>query len=375
MTAWLVDGVRTPIGRFRGRLSDRSAVDLGITAATVLRERHGADAVNRSVMGNVLQASGGQNPARQVVVGAGFDPRTYGLTLNDVCLSSMTAVGLAADAVGPRDEAWLVGGMDSMSRADRPIDGPDTPTVVVHDGLTCALESTVHGTVADRDDARLGITRSDADAFAFRSFTRAAEATASGFLAGEQVPVITDDGLFDQDEGLRDTSLERLAGLSPAFTPDGTVTPGNASQMSDGAAVGIVAGDAWVQRRGVTPLARVVGTAAVAGVGGSLHEMPALAVERLLAEQGVAVGNVDVWEVNEAFAGVVLASCRRLGVSPEAVNVHGGAIAVGHPLAASGFRLVLTLARSLHALGARRGVATMCGGGGQGAAVLLETVA
>jgi acetyl-CoA C-acetyltransferase len=372
MTAFLVDGVRTPIGRFRGRLANRSAVELGVAAATVMQERHGADAVTRSVMGNVLQAGGGQNAARQVVVGAGFDPTTYGLTLNDVCLSSMTAVGLAAAAVGDTDDAWLVGGMDSMSRADRPVLGSDGPTVVMHDGLTCALESAVHGVVADRDDARLGISRDDADAFAFRSFTRAAEATASGFLAGEQVPVTADDGMLDVDEGLRDTSLDRLGSLSPAFTPGGTVTPGNASQMSDGAAAGIVAGEAWVTRRGVTPLARVVDVVTVAGTGGSLHEMPAVAVERLLAGHDLVVGDIDVWEVNEAFAGVVLASCRRLGLPPEAVNVHGGAIALGHPLAASGFRLVLTLARALQHLGARRGIATMCGGGGQGAAVLLE---
>lgn len=372
MTAYLVDGIRTPIGRFRGALAHLPAVDLGIHAATVLRERHGADAVDRAVLGNVLQSGGGQNPARQVAVGAGFAPTTYGLTLNDVCLSSMTAVGLAADAVDGADTAWLVGGMDSMSRAYRPLDAPNGPTVVIHDGLTCALESRIHGAVADDDDARLGIARADADAFALRSFERAAAATTSGFLAGEQAPITGASGTLDADEGLRDTSFDRLASLTPAFGPTGTVTPGNASQMSDGAAMGIVAGDVWIERTGTTPLARIVGTAAVAGVGGSLHELPALAVEHLLAQQELRVADIDVWEINEAFAGVVLASTRRLGLDPEMVNLNGGAIAVGHPLAASGFRLVLTLARTLRARGGRYGVATMCGGGGQGAAVLLE---
>lgn len=370
--AWLVDGIRTPIGRFRGALADVDAVTLGVVAATELCRRHGADAISRSVLGNVLQVGNGQNPARQVAVRAGFAPTTVGLTLNDVCLSSMTSVGLAAATVGDGDDCWLVGGLDSMSGADRRLVHDDGPTVVVADGLTCALEGEVHGRVADRDDARLGIARADADAFAAASFARARAATDDGFLAGEIVPVDLPNGALDRDEGLRDTSPEALAALAPAFSEDGTVTAGNASQMSDGAAVGLVGGDAWVGRREVAPLARIVGSSHVAGPDGSLHEMPALAVERLLADTGTTVADVGLWELNEAFAGVVVASSRRLGLDLDDVDVHGGAIALGHPLAASGFRLVLTLARSMRARGIRRGVAAMCGGGGQGAAVLLE---
>ena len=258
-----------------------------------------------------------------------------------------------------------------MSQADVAL-GDRRPTIVFADGLTCALESRSHGAVADDDDARLGVTRADDDAMALASFRRADAAQRRGFFDGEIVPVVTASGELAHDEGLRATSAEALAGLSPAFSTDGTVTAGNASQMSDGAALGIIAGAAWVDERGVAPLARIGGSAHIAGVDGSLHERPAEAVERLLAEHDLTVQDIDVWEINEAFAGVVVASQRRLGIDPELVNVNGGAIALGHPLAASGFRLVLTLARILRERGARRGVAAMCGGGGQGAAILIE---
>jgi len=372
MPSYLVDGVRTPIGRFRRSLAALGPVDLATGPAATLRNRYGPDAVDRCVIGNVLQAGNGENVARQIAVAGGFARTTYALTLNDVCLSSMTSVALAAEHLETRaEQAWLVGGADSMSRADV-ILGDRQPALVFADGLTCALESRFHGEVADIDDERLRITRAEADAVALASFHRADVAQRRGFFDGEIVPVATPAGELAHDEGLRSTSAEALAGLQPAFSTTGTVTAGNASQMSDGAALGIVAGAAWMDERGVAPLARIGGSAHIAGMDGSLHERPAEAVERLLTEHGLAVGDIGVWEINEAFAGVVVASQRRLGIDPELVNVNGGAIALGHPLAASGFRLVLTLARILRERGARRGVAAMCGGGGQGAAILIE---
>ena len=231
-----------------------------------------------------------------------------------------------------------------MSRADVTL-GDRQPTLVFADGLTCALESRFHGAVADTDDERLRITHADRRCRRTRIVPSGRCGPAAGFFDGEIVPVATPAGELAHDEGLRSTSAEALAGLQPAFSTTGTVTAGNASQMSDGAALGIVAGAAWVDERGVAPLALIGGSAHIAGVDGSLHERPAEAVERLLAEHDLAVGDIDVWEINEAFAGVVVASQRRLGIGPEHVNVNGGAIALGHPLAASGFRLVLTLAR------------------------------
>lgn len=353
-------------------MSAMSAVDLGVGVAKRLSEEYGSDAISGSVLGNVLQAGNGQNPARQVAVRGGFDPTARGLTLNDVCLSSMTSVAYAAAQVA-NDECWLVGGLDSMSRADRTLTDSDT-TLVVSDGLTCALESAAHGVIADVDDRRHGVSRRDADEYALGSFRRAKAATRSGFLAAEIVPISTPSGEISADEGLRDTSLDELSRLAPAFTDGGTVTAGNASQMSDGASLGLLAGEQWVRRRETTPLAKVVSSAHVAGEGGSLHEMPAIATERLLAGVRVTTADVGLWEINEAFAGVVLTSQRRLGVELDVVNVNGGAIALGHPLAASGFRLVLTLARAMRDREVELGVAAMCGGGGQGAAVLLELI-
>ncbi|CAN5580533.1 acetyl-CoA C-acetyltransferase [soil metagenome] len=374
MPSYLVDGVRSPIGRFRRSLAALGPVELATGPATALRERFGADAVDRCVMGNVLPAGHGQNVARQIVVVAGFAPTAYSLSLNDVCLSSMTSVALAAEHLASRPgEAWLVGGADSMSQADVSLGGRQ-PTLVFSDGLTCALESQVHGAVADVDDRRLDVSRADDDAVALASFERADAARQRGYFADEIVPVVTPDGTVFADEGVRTTSAAALAGLAPVFSEDGTVTAGNASQMSDGASVGIVAGSDWVARRRVAPLARIGGSAHVASADGSLHERPAEAVERLLGEHDLCAADIDLWEINEAFAGVVIASQRLLCVNLADVNVNGGAIAIGHPLAASGFRLVLTLARAMRERDARRGVAAMCGGGGQGAAILLEAV-
>jgi acetyl-CoA C-acetyltransferase len=227
------------------------------------------------------------------------------------------------------------------------------------------------GALSDAENERLEVTRAAQDMLALRSHERAAAATADGRLAEEIVPLPE----LAQDEGIRtDTSLERLAALQPAFTPGGTITAGNASQMSDGGAAGLITTLGRATAEGLAPLAAIAGRAMVAGPDSSLHLRPAEASAALLERHGLTPGDIDLWEINEAFAGVVVASCAALGIDAERVNVNGGAVAIGHPLAASGMRLVLTLAYEMRRRGAQLGVATLCGGGGQGEALLLRAV-
>jgi acetyl-CoA C-acetyltransferase len=240
---------------------------------------------------------------------------------------------------------------------------------MVHDGLYCSIGGVGMGELSDAENVRLEVTRAAQDMLALRSHERAAAATAEGRLADEIVPLPE----LAQDEGIRtDTSLERLAALQPAFGDDGTITAGNASQVSDGGAAGIVTTLDRARAAGLEPLAEVVGRAIIAGPDSSLHLRPAEASEKLLARHGLTPADIDLWEINEAFAGVVVASVAALGIDPDRVNVNGGAVAIGHPLAGSGMRLVLTLAYEMRRRGAELGVATLCGGGGQGEALLLR---
>jgi acetyl-CoA C-acetyltransferase len=247
--------------------------------------------------------------------------------------------------------------------------------VMQRDGLWCGIAESGMGELSDQENERLGIDRERQDAFALESHRRAAAATDSGRLAEEIAPIDTARGELRHDEGIRpDSSAESLAALRPAFTPAGTITAGNASQLSDAAAAGLVANIHAAREAGLRPLVEIVGRAVVAGPDSTLHLRPAEAAERLLAQQRLSAADIELWEINEAFAGVALASIDALDIDPERVNVNGGAIAVGHPLAASGFRLVLTLAIELRQRGAALGIATMCGGGGQGEAILLRAL-
>jgi acetyl-CoA C-acetyltransferase len=231
------------------------------------------------------------------------------------------------------------------------------------------------GELSEQENDRLGIDRAHQDAFALESHRRAAAATESGRLAEEIAPLQTTRGELRHDEGVRpDTSLQRLAALRPAFAPAGTITAGNASQLSDAAAAGLIASLDTARKAGLQPLAQIIGRAVVAGPDSTLHLRPAEAAEKLLARYQLTAADIDLWEINEAFAGVVLASIDALAIDPERVNVNGGAIAIGHPLAASGFRLLLSLAIELEHRGATFGIAAMCGGGGQGEAILLRTL-
>ncbi len=356
------------------------AVDLGATAVAAAVERAGALRPDRVLLGNVVQAGNGQNPARVAATRAGLDLTVPAVTLNDVCLASMSAVTFAAALIqNDQVETAVVGGFDSMSRAlhgvqvraaRRTGDG-QMVDLLTRDGLWCALTDQGMEPLSEGKNEELGIRREPQDELSALSHRRAHEATTSGRLREEIVPVSGCD-LLD-DEGIRPTtSPEILAGLRPAFVAGGTITAGNASQMSDAAAAGVVTSAATARRHGVEPLVEIVGSAITAGPDASLHLKPAAAAGRLLARFGLAASDVGLWEINEAFACVVLASMSELGIDPDRVNVNGGAIAIGHPLAASGFRLVQTLAAQMRRTGTELGIATMCGGGGQGEAILLR---
>jgi acetyl-CoA C-acetyltransferase len=379
----LVAGVRTPVGKINGQLAGIRAVDLGAAAIEGALERTPGILPEFALLGCVLQAGLGQNPARQAIVGAGAGTTIPTITLNDVCLASMSAVTFAADLVkNGRYQAIVVGGFDSMTQAPhlvparRGIGTGDAVLVdvVMRDGLWCAYDQTTMGAQADATNARLGLTRSDQDLFAYQSHLRASGARDSGYFAGEIVSLETPDGVVSADEGIRPTTtVAQLERLPPAFSEDGTVTAGNASQLSDAGAAGVIASRMAVRRAGVQALARVIDHVTVAGPDPSLHLKPAKAAAELLSRHGLRASDIDVWEINEAFAGVVLASAHELGLDLAQVNVNGGAIALGHPLAASGFRITLTLAREMERSHAEFGIAAICGGGGQGQAVLLQS--
>lgn len=362
----LLGGARTTIGRYGGRWADVPATELGGRAVRGALERTGDPQVDHVLLANVVQAGNGQNPARQAALLGGVPRTVPGTTLNDVCVASLTSVVLAGHLLRAGEASTvLVGGFDSMSTAPRePVD------LLVRDGLWCSLEDVGMGPVSDRANRELGISRQDQDDYAVESHRRAAAATDARRLADELVPDEAADGV---DEGIRrDSTPERVARLAPAFGEDGTITAANASQMSDAGAAGVLTTRDRAEAQGRPVLVEVLGSSVVAGPDSSLHLRPAEAVDRLLIANGLVVRDVALWEVNEAFAGVVLATQRRLGLDRGRLNVNGGAISLGHPLGASGFRLVLSLAHELRRRGEELGVATLCGGGGQGRAVLLR---
>lgn len=378
----LTAAARTPIGKLGGALAAVDAIELGATAVAATLTRAEGITPDYVYLGNVVQAGNGQNPARLAAARAGVPVTVPAMTINDVCLASMSAVGWAATQIRAGEiTSAVVGGFDSMTRAPHAtrvraaarVGDTVLTDLLVHDGLWCGLAGVGMGELSDAENARLGITRADQDAFAAASHQRACAATERGVLAGEIVPV---DGVeLGHDEGVRPGSTaEGLARLRPAFTEAGTITAGNASQMSDAGAAGVVTTLRYARSLGLDGLTAVIDRAVVAGPDPALHLRPADAARVLLKRNGLTARDIDVWEINEAFAGVVLASARALAVDLDRVNVNGGAIALGHPLGASGFRLVQTLAAQLHRADAELGVAAICGGGGQGQAVLLRRV-
>ncbi|WP_031467236.1 acetyl-CoA C-acyltransferase [Sciscionella sediminilitoris] len=372
----LLSAARTPIGRFGGALRGEDAVDLGAHAVRAAVSRAGFPSPDHILMGNVVQAGNGQNPARVAASRGGIATTVPGITLNNVCLASMTAAGMAASMIRSGEtETVVVGGFESMSRAPHGIrlrgaarvGDATTVDLLVNDGLWCSLSDQGMGPMSDAATAELGISRRDQDLFALDSHRRAANAV---HRLGEEIAVVP--GLTC-DEGVReDTTVERLSTLHPAFTPDGTLTAGNSSQMSDAGTAGVVTTARHASGLGIEPLAEIRGYVSVTGPDPTLHLKPANAARELLRQHGMAPADVDLWEINEAFAAVVLATARELGLDLDRVNVNGGAVAIGHPLGASGLRLVMSLAYEMRRRGAETGVAAICGGGGQGGALLLR---
>jgi acetyl-CoA C-acetyltransferase len=386
----IVGGARTPVGRLLGSLASKSASDLGGVAIAGALQRSGVrpDQVEYVIMGQVLQAGAGQIPARQAAVAAGIPMSTPALTVNKVCLSGLDAIALAAQLIrlGEHDVV-VAGGMESMTRAPHllpnsrsgykygPFEVTDSMAI---DALTDAFDHLSMGESTENSGSKLGITRAEQDEFAAASHQRAAAAAAAGLFAAEivGVPVPQRGGqelLVTQDEGIRpDTTVESLARLRPAFRPDGTITAGSASQISDGAAAVVVMSAQAAAQAGLPVLAEIGAHGNVAGPDNSLHSQPSNAIAQALAKAGLAVADLDLIEINEAFAAVAIQSMRDLKVSPDIVNVNGGAIAIGHPVGASGARIALHLCYELGRRGGGLGAAGLCGGGGQGAALLLR---
>ncbi len=386
----ILGAARTPIGRLLGSLKDFSGAQLGGVAIKAALERAGVspDAVQYTIMGQVLTAGAGQIPARQAAVAAGIPMEVPALTINKVCLSGLDAIALADQLIRAGEfDLVVAGGQESMSQAPHLLPKSRTgvkygdATLVdhmAHDGLFCAFDQMAMGESTERYNARYGLTREEQDAFSARSHQRAAKAAANGVFDDELVAVEIpqrkgDPVLFTADEGVRaDTTAEGLARLRPAFAADGTITAGSSSQISDGAAAVVVASKAKAEELGITPLAEIGAHGVVAGPDASLHEQPSNAIKAALAKAKLEADALDLVEINEAFAAVGLVSARQLGLDEEKVNVNGGAIALGHPIGASGARLVVHLVHELRRRGGGLGAAALCGGGGQGDALLLK---
>ncbi|WP_010677614.1 acetyl-CoA C-acyltransferase [Bacillus timonensis] len=378
----LIDGVRTPIGRFKGCFQTKTATELGTAAVSELVRRIPESAkADGVILGQVIQAGQGQNPARQVAVNAGIDINTPVLTLNSVCIASLAAVSDAARRIERGEgDLFVVGGFESMTNAPHVSNlrrevkmGTVSFYDTLNDGLWCALSDTSMGGLSEKTNRKLSINRAEQDEYALSSQLRAAKAQSAGVFRDEIAEVSVSGQLITDDECIRpQTTIGKLENLKPVFEEGGTITPGNASPMSDGASAGLLSNLDTCDKLGKSPLATIVDWAYVAGPDPSLHLQPANAIRSLLDRTNLRLSDIDLFEINEAFASVVLASQRELGLPSDVVNVNGGAIALGHPLGASGFRLVLTLAHELKRRGGGRGIASMCGGGGQGAAVLIE---
>lgn len=386
----IVSAVRLPTGKFLGALKGLSAPELGGLVVKEAVTRAGIDptTVNECIMGNVVSAGLGQNPARQAALNGGLPVQVGAVTINEVCGSGLKAVMLATQGIAAGDiEVAVAGGMESMSRApyllDRMREGLRLGNgllldAMVHDGLWCAHENWHMGMTGEVVAETYGITREEQDAYAVESHHRAAEATRRGWFADEILPVKVSQKkgpatIFDHDEPVReDTSSQSLMKLQPAFKPDGTVTAGNAPGVNDGAAAVVVMSSDRATSLGLTPLARIVGQA-TSGVPPRLVMMaPVDAIRKLIDKLGWTLDSVELFELNEAFSVQAVAVTRELGISPTRVNVHGGAVALGHPIGASGARILTTLLYAMRQRNAARGIAALCLGGGNGVTLAIE---
>ena len=389
-TSVIVAGARTPIGKFGGALATIPAVDLGAVAIREALARSGIppERVDYVIMGHVVQAGAGQITARQAAIGAGIPKEVPAITINKVCLSGLAAIALADQLIRAGEvEVVVAGGMESMSlapyllpraRTGSRMGNVELVDSMVHDGLWSTFTRQHMGESSDEVNAELGISRGEQDSWAVRSHARAHAAWEAGRLAEEVVPVEVpqrkgDPLVVGRDEGIRpDATAERLAGLRPAFTADGTITAGNASQISDGAAAVVVTSRERAEEMRLAPMAEIVAHGMSAERYAYLHTVPALAMERALKKAGLDAHDLWLVEINEAFAAVSLHAARMLGLDEERVNVNGGAVALGHPIGATGARLALTLAYEMRRRRVDLGGAALCGGGGQGDALVLR---
>lgn len=386
----IVAGARTPIGRFNGALKSFSASDLGglVIKAAIERAGIATGQVQYLIMGQALQAGAGQGPARQAAIKAGLSMNVPSIVVNKLCISGLNAIALADQLIRANEcDVIVAGGMESMSNAPhllmnsrgglKPGDAIMKDSMLF-DGLFCSIDNIGMGEATEKYNSRYKLTREMQDEFAYQSHFRAAEAQSEGIFNDEIVPVEIIDRkgnitLFSSDEGVRsEVSLETLARLKPAFSPSGTITAGSASQISDGAAAVVVMSKEKAIELGIDWLAEIGSHGMVAGPDASLHEQPSNAIRQAARKEGIGVEQFDFIEINEAFAAIGIVSSDALGLNPSQVNIHGGAIAVGHPLGMSGARLALHIALELKKKGSGYGVAALCGGGGQGDALILK---
>src|SRR3954467_3214844 len=386
-------GARTPMGRLLGALKDLSATKLGEFAIRAAQERSGVrpEQVQYVIMGQVLQAGAGQIPARQAAAGAGIPMTTPALTINKVCLSGLDAIALADQLIRAGEfEIVVAGGMESMSQAPHLLANSRTGTKygdttlidsMAHDGLSDTFDQVAMGVLTEQANSRYDLTREEQDEFAAASHQKAARAWKNGIFDEEVTPVLIpqrkgDPIEFKEDEGIRpDTTAESLSKLKPAFAKDGTITAGTSSQISDGACAVVVMSAEKAAELGLTPLAEIGAHGVVAGPDATLQTQPSRAIQKACEREGLDPKDLDLVELNEAFAAVAIVSTRELGIDPEKVNPNGGAIALGHPIGMSGARIVLDLALELRRRGGGVGAAALCGGGGQGDALILHVPA
>ncbi len=389
-TSVIVAGARTPIGKFNGALSEFSAPALGGIAIKAAIERAGISAskVQYVIMGQVLQAGAGQGPARQAALHGGIAMDIPSILVNKVCLSGLNAIALADQLIRLGEfDVIVAGGMESMTRAPHlllnsrsgfKLGDVTMKDSMTFDGLFCSIDQIGMGDATEGYNSRYSISREDQDQFAYQSHQRAVAAQINGVIAEEIVPVELKDRkgnitLFAQDEGVRgDTSIETLTKLKPAFASSGTITAGSSSQISDGGAAVVVMLKEKAIELGIDWLCEIGAQGMVAGPDASLHEQPANAIKLAAQKEGIGLDKFDFVEINEAFAAIGIASTQALGVRPEVVNIDGGAIAIGHPLGMSGARLALHIAYKLKNKGSGYGVAALCGGGGQGDALIFK---
>jgi acetyl-CoA C-acetyltransferase len=385
---YLAGAVRTAIGAFNGSLANVTATVLGsaVIREALSRASVAGDCIDEVIMGNVLSAGLGQNPARQASIGAGLPIGVGATTIGKVCGSGLKAIMLAAQAIQCHDASVVVaGGMENMSRAPYLLTharngyrmgNAELIDSMLHDGLTDAYGQQVMGCYADACADKYGFSRKEQDDFAVASFQRARAATEKGIFAREIVPVAVPASKgsvsVTEDEQPRRFNEEKLRQLRPAFGTEGTVTAGNSSSINDGAAAVVALSEEAVKRLGVKPVARIIGYAASSQEPPWFTTAPINAVRKLLGQLDISVGDVDVFEVNEAFAVVAMAAMKELGISHIRLNIHGGAVALGHPIGASGARTLVTLLNALETRNARRGIVTLCIGGGEAVAMAVE---